>query len=75
MQMEAAVGVGAQLLSACQDAHSKQAMSAAMYVSWANWADRLGQPKVGLDCFVRGAGLCCPSENVHEPYEPYVIKR
>ncbi|MEW5311765.1 MAG: hypothetical protein WDW38_003451 [Sanguina aurantia] len=47
-QMEAAVGVGAQLLSACQDAHSKQAMSAAMYVSWANWADRLGQPKMAL---------------------------
>lgn len=44
--MEAAVAVGAQVLSACQDAHSKQAMTAAMYLGWTNWADRLGQPKV-----------------------------
>lgn len=47
-KMEAAVAVGAQVLSACQDAHSKQAMTAAMYQGWANWADRLGQPKVGV---------------------------
>lgn len=60
--MEAAVAVGAQVLSACQDAHSKQAMTAAMYLGWASWADRLGQPKVWWGLGMEATALSLKNE-------------